>query len=83
MSIWLNEMCHFQLKPIPVSLSPLVVRVVIAIATETWNLFNCEIVNLTPVCLLHCRLRDNDLTATGAIALAKTLEHNQSLEELK
>ena len=35
------------------------------------------------VCLLHCSLGGNDLTATGALALATALEHNKSLEELK
>ena len=35
--------------------------------------------------LFHCilSLRANSLTATGAIALARTLEHNKSLQELK
>ena len=31
----------------------------------------------------HCSLRNNDLTATGAITLARALQHNKSLEELK
>ena len=32
--------------------------------------------------LLHCSLRDNGLTSTGAIALAKALQQKRSLEEL-
>ena len=51
---------------------------------KMWNLFN---VDLTQVCsgldILHCSLRANGLTATGAIALARTLQHNKSLEELE
>ena len=31
----------------------------------------------------HYSLTHNDLTATGAIALAEALKHNKSLEELK
>ena len=31
----------------------------------------------------HCSLRDSSLTDTGAIALAKALEQNESLKELK
>ena len=58
--------------------------VVIAMVTKTWNLY---IVDLTQVCscliILHCSLRDSGLTDTGAIALARALEHNTSLEELK
>ena len=44
-----------------------------------WNL------DLTQVCLylVNYSLRHNGLTATGAIALARALEHNKSLEELK
>ena len=36
-------------------------------------------------CLItpHCSLRDNNLTATGAAALARALQHNKSLEVLK
>ena len=56
----------------------------IAMATKTWNLY---IVDLTQVCscldILHCSLRANDLTDTGAITLARSLQHNKSLEELK
>ena len=33
--------------------------------------------------IIHCSLRDNDLTDTGAITLARTLQDNKSLEELK
>ena len=61
-----------------------VISNLVVIATETWNLFN---VHLTQVCLClilsHCSLRGNGLTDTGAIALARALEHNKSLEELK
>ena len=48
---------------------------------EIWN------VDLIQVCshltVPHCSLRDNGLTATGAIALARALQQNKSLEELK
>ena len=49
---------------------------------------NMEFVHadLTQVCLsdyTHCSLGDSDLTDTGATALARALQHNQSLEELK
>ena len=58
--------------------------VVIAMATKTWNLY---IVDLTQVCscliILHYSLRNNGLTDIGAIVLARALEHNKSLEELK
>ena len=41
----------------------------------------------TAVCscliILHCSLRDNDLTATGVLTLARALQHNKSLEVLK
>ena len=33
--------------------------------------------------ILYCSLRGNGLPATGALALAKALEYNKSLEELK
>ena len=33
--------------------------------------------------ILHCRLRGNSLTDTGAIVLARALQQNGSLEELK
>ena len=33
--------------------------------------------------IIHCSLRDNDLAATGAITLARALQDNKSLEELK
>ena len=33
--------------------------------------------------ILNCSLRDNNLTATGAIALVRALQHNQSLVELE
>ena len=33
--------------------------------------------------VLQCSLRDNGLTSTGAIALARALEDDKSLEELK
>ena len=33
--------------------------------------------------IIHCSLRDNDLTSTGAITLARALQNNKSLEELK
>ena len=76
----------FQFKPIPVSLAPLVVN--IAMATETWYLFNVDLTQLsvfmsdhTPC--THCSLRDNGLTDIGAIVLGRALEHNKSLEELK
>ena len=31
----------------------------------------------------HCSLKANNLTATGAIALARALQYNKSLEKLK
>ena len=31
----------------------------------------------------HCSLRDNKLTATGAMVLARALQYNKSLEVLK
>ena len=44
-------------------------------------------VNVPQMCsflsITHCSLRDSKLTDTGAIALARALQHNQSLEELK
>ena len=51
--------------------------IIIAIATETWN------VGLTQSMLPHCSLKHSGLTSTGAIALARALQHNKSLEELK
>ena len=33
--------------------------------------------------IIHCSLRDNDLTDTGALTLARALQDNKSLEELK
>ena len=50
-----------------------------------------SLVMIIPICsqvclcliIIHCSLRDNDLTDTGAIALAKALQDNKSLEELK
>ena len=32
---------------------------------------------------MHCSLRDNGLADSGATALARALEHNELLEELK
>ena len=44
-------------------------------------------VDPTEVCscliILHCSLRGNNVTDTGAIALAGVLERSKSLEELK
>ena len=48
---------------------------------------NIDIDLVTAVCscliIPHCSLRDNDLTATGAITLARALQHNKSLKVLK
>ena len=44
---------------------------------------NMEIKPKSSLVILHYSLRDNDLTATAAIALARALQHNQSLEELE
>ena len=44
---------------------------------------NMEIKLKSSLVILHYSLRDNDLTATAAIALARALLHNQSLEELE
>ena len=63
----------FQLKLIPVSLAPVVVN----IAMDLTQLCSCLISDM------HCSLRGNGLTDTGAIALARALHHNKSLEELK
>ena len=48
------------------------------------GLFNADLAQLC-FCLyiLHCSLRANGLTDTGAAALANALQHNLSLEELK
>ena len=45
---------------------------------------NRNIMLVAYLCLIifHCSLRSNDLTAAGAIALAKALQRNWSLEEL-
>ena len=55
----------------------------IAIATETWKIN----VDLLQVCLCliipHCSLYRNVLTDNGVIDLARALQHNKSLEELK
>ena len=56
--------------------------VTIAMATETWNLLWCVCVWLCLIVSLYS-LRSNRLTDTGAIALARALQHNKSLEELK
>ena len=73
---WGHMKC--QLKPISVSLTALVMR--IATATETWNLFVVVCLCLT---VSHYSLSHNQLTDTGAIALARALERNKSPEELK
>ena len=39
--------------------------------------------NYSGMFISHCSLRDNGLTDTGAKALAKALEYDKSLEELK
>ena len=65
-----------NMKYIPVSLVPLVVN--IAMVTETWDLFHVSI-----MFILHCSLRDNGLTAPGVEVLARTLQQNKHLEELK
>ena len=44
---------------------------------------NMEIKLKSSLVILHYSLRENDLTATAAIALARALLHNQSLEELE
>ena len=46
---------------------------------------NMDLDNLRCSCMIipHCSLRDNVLTATGAIAVARALQHNQLLEVLK
>ena len=62
------------------SLDSLVVRSYVFTTTETWNY-------LTQVCscldVHYCSLGYNDLNDTGAIALARALQHNKSLKELE
>ena len=41
------------------------------------------IICFTQVCCVYCSLTHNNVTDTGAIALAKALQQNKSLEELK
>ena len=55
-------------------------RVIIAMATETWNLF---VVVCLCLVVSHYSLGHNRLTDTGARVLATALQHNKSLEELK
>ena len=56
----------------------------LSIASEKWDLF---IVDLTQVCscliVFHCSLKANQLSDTGAIALARALQINKSLKQLK
>ena len=54
-------------------------------SNRTWDLFIADLTQVCCSCLIifHCSFRDNDLTATGAISLARVLQHNKSLEELK
>ena len=66
-----------QLKPVSVSVTPLVV--IIAITTEILTVIQVCSCLMVP----HCSLKANDLTATGAIVLARALQENKSLEELK
>ena len=50
------------------------------------RLFHCntaEQVNFYIIVIFHCSLYHSGLTSTGAIALAKALQQNKSLEELK
>ena len=55
--------------------------------TENWNLYvmATETLNLfvVGVFVSNYSLKDNQLTDTGAIALATALQRNKSLEELK
>ena len=82
-SIWfvwqilVNGHMKCQLKPIPVSVTALMMRS-----------YHCHgNRNIVVVCLrlvvFHYSLRDNQLTDSGAVALATALQHNKSLEELK
>ena len=69
-----------QLKPIPVSVTDLVMRSVVAMATKILKCLCCYF--YISDCI-HYSLRNNQLTSTGAIALARALQHNKSLKELK
>ena len=50
------------------------------------RLFHCNIaeqVKFFIIVIFHCSLYHSGLTSTGAVALAKALQQNKSLEELK
>ena len=62
---------------------PLEAHIVVSLA----SLSSLVMIIYSQVCscliIIHCSLRDNDLTDTGAITLIRALEDNKSLEELK
>ena len=66
-----------QLKPIPVSMTALVMR--------SYHCHGNRNVVVVCLCLIvsNYSLDNNQLTSTGAIVLARALQHNKSLEELK
>ena len=45
--------------------------------------YYCQVCEIITSYVSHSSLTHNGLSATGAIALAKALKHNKSLEELK
>ena len=57
----------------------------ISIATETQSMFIRIVTQVYCVSLVipHYSLKDNRLTSIGAIALARALQYNKSVEELK
>ena len=70
-----NPYCHVQDET--VSVTALVMRSYHCHGNRKIEFVCCG------VSVSHYSLKDNQLTDTGAIALATALQHNKSLEELK
>ena len=69
-----NPYCHVQDKTVSVT----------ALVMRSYHCHgNRNIKFVVGVFVSHYSLKDNQLTDTGAIALATALQHNKSLEELK
>ena len=62
---------------LPLSLAPLVMKY------HCHSNRNIECGSNSSMLLTHCSLNNNSLTSTGAEVLARALQHNKSLEELK
>ena len=75
--------CELSFESYGLKRFPLEAHILVSLA----SLASLVLIIYSQVCscliIIHCSLRTNDLTDTGAITLARALLHNKSLEKLK